>query len=66
MTATLGDLVSGDELRKAYALRAKRVDEKTITAASSKALQMKREAEEHDGWKLAKGNRPVRAAIRQL
>lgn len=57
MAATLGDLVSGDELNKAYALRAKRFDEKTITAASAKALQMKREAEEHDGWELAKANK---------
>lgn len=53
----LGTLVSGDELRLANALRAKRVDEKTITAASAKALQMKREAEEQDGWELAKANK---------
>lgn len=53
----LGALVSGDELRLTNALRAKRVDEKTITAASAKALQMKREAEEQDGWELAKANK---------
>lgn len=57
MTATLGDLVIGDELRTAYGLRSKRVDEKTITAASATALKMKREAEEHDGWQLAKENK---------
>lgn len=57
MTATLGQLVSGEDLRSTYGLRAKRVDEKTITAASAKALEMKREAEEHDGWKLAKANK---------
>lgn len=57
MAATLGDLVSGDELRIVYNARVKRVDEKTITAASAKALQMKREAEEHDGWQLAKQNK---------
>ena len=57
MGATLGDLVSGDELRAASALRTKRFDEKTITASSAKALQMKREAEEHDGWELAKANK---------
>ena len=57
MTATLGDLVSGDELRTAYGLRAKRVDEKTVAAASDKALQMKREAEELDGWEFVKKNK---------
>lgn len=57
MTATLGELVSGDDLRSANGSRAKRVDEKTITAASAKALEMKREAEEHDGWRLAKANK---------
>lgn len=57
MAATLGDLVSGDELRTVSVLRAKRFDEKTVTAASAKSLQMKREAEEHDGWELAKENK---------
>ena len=57
MTAALGSLVSGDELRSAYNLRAKRFDEKTVTAASVKALEMKREAEEHDGWVVAKQNK---------
>jgi len=57
MTATLGILVSGDELRSAYGLRSKRVDEKTVTAASTTALKMKREAEEHDGWEVAKENK---------
>ena len=57
MAATLGNLVSGDELRIVSALRAKRFDEKTVTAASAKALHMKREAEEHDGWTLAKENK---------
>lgn len=57
MTATLGELVSGSELRSAFGLRAKRVDEKTITASSPKALEMKRQAEEHDGWELAKQNK---------
>lgn len=57
MAATLGDLVSGDELRTASVLRAKRFDEKTVTAASAKSLQMKREAEELDGWELAKENK---------
>lgn len=57
MTATLGDLVTGEELRVASTLRGKRVDEKMVTAASEKALRMKREAEEHDGWSLAKVNK---------
>lgn len=56
MTASLGALVSGDELRSAYNLRAKRFDEKTVTAASAKALEKKREGEEHDGWVVAKQN----------
>lgn len=57
MAATLGELVGADELRAASVLRAKRFDEKTVTAASEKSLQMKREAEEHDGWTLAKENK---------
>ena len=56
MTATLGDLVSGDELRIASVLRAKKFDEKTVTG-TVKARAMKREAEEHDGWVLAKENK---------
>ena len=47
MNASLGARVSADELRSAYDLRAKRFDEKTVKAASVKALDMKREAEEH-------------------
>jgi DGQHR domain-containing protein len=57
MAAALGALVSGNELRSAYGLRAKRFDEKTVTANSSKALDMKREAEEHEGWTVAKQNK---------
>jgi DNA sulfur modification protein DndB len=57
MSATLGSLVSGDELRLTYGQRSKRFDEKTITAASLTALGMKRQAEEHDGWELAKANK---------
>lgn len=57
MSAALGDLVADDALRAAYALRSKKVDEKTITASTEKALQMKREAEEQDGWTLAKKNK---------
>ena len=57
MAATLGTLVADEELRSAYSLRSKKADEKTITAASAMALQMKREAEEQDGWTLAKENK---------
>ena len=57
MSEALGTLISGDDLRSAYALRSKKVDEKTVTASSENSLWMKREAEEHDGWKLAKANK---------
>ena len=57
MSAALGTLIAGEELRSVYLLRSKKVDEKTVTASSAKALQMKREAEEHDGWTLAKENK---------
>ncbi|MFA6124554.1 MAG: DGQHR domain-containing protein [Sphingomonas sp.] len=57
MTAGLGTLVGGDDLKSIYALRSKKFDEKTVSASSATALQMKREAEEHDGWTLAKANK---------
>lgn len=57
MSAALGTLIAGEELRSVYLLRSKKVDEKTVTASSAQALQMKREAEEHDGWTLAKENK---------
>lgn len=57
MSAELGELVTGDVLRAAYGIRSKKVDEKTISASSDEALRLKREGEEHDGWKLAKTNK---------
>lgn len=57
MSAALGPLIAGEELRSAFALRSKKVDEKTVTASSENALRMKRDAEEHDGWALAKANK---------
>ncbi len=57
MSAALGSLIAGDELRPAYAARSKKVDEKTVTAASENALRLKQEAEEQEGWELAKANK---------
>ena len=57
MQIDLGTLVSGQELRTASVLRAKTVDEKTVSAASPKALEMKVQAEIEDGWSVAKRNK---------
>lgn len=57
MAVSLGVLVSDDELRGASVTRAKKVDEKTVSAGSAAALDMKLAAEEADGWTLAKRNK---------
>lgn len=53
----LGALNSGQELRAASVVRAKKVDEKTVSAASPKSLKMKVDAEIEDGWTEAKKNK---------
>lgn len=50
-------LVNGDDAKKVYTQRAKRVDEKTVTAAKKEALTTKVQGEEQDGWTVAKKNK---------
>ncbi|WP_394654059.1 DGQHR domain-containing protein [uncultured Sphingomonas sp.] len=57
MTATLGTLVSGEDLRPIATARAKRVDEKSVSAGSQASLDLKLAAEEADGWRLVKRNK---------
>lgn len=57
MAASLSVLVADDDLRAASVTRAKKVDEKTVSAGSAAALDMKLAAEEADGWTLAKRNK---------
>jgi DGQHR domain-containing protein len=56
MSATLGPLVSGDELRAVAAAKAKKVHEKTVIGTKA-SLDMKLAAEEQDGWTLVKRNK---------
>lgn len=56
MSATLGQLVSGEELRPVAAVRAKKMDEKTIPGTRA-SLDMRLAAEERDGWTLVKRNK---------
>lgn len=57
MTATLGMLISGEEVRPIATARAKKVDEKSVSAGSQSSLDMKLAAEEADGWRLVKRNK---------
>lgn len=57
MSIDLGTLVSEQALRSAAVLRAKKVDEKTVSAASAKALELKVKGEIEDGWLIAKRNK---------
>ncbi|WP_242152976.1 DGQHR domain-containing protein [Sphingomonas sp. BAUL-RG-20F-R05-02] len=56
MTEAPEGLVIDDELRSVAAGRARRVDQKTISANSVATLDMKLAAEEADGWRLGKRN----------
>lgn len=57
MSATLGTLISGEDLRGVGTARAKKVDEKTVSAGSQSSLDMKLAAELADGWGLVKRNK---------
>jgi DNA sulfur modification protein DndB len=57
MTATLGTLLSGDDLRPIATARARKVDEKSVSAGSQGSLDLKLAAEEADGWRLVKRNK---------
>jgi DGQHR domain-containing protein len=50
-------LIVGEEAKKISVLRAKSVDEKTITASKKEALATKVLGEEQDGWSVVKGNK---------
>lgn len=57
MKECLGTLISGDDLRPVATVRAKKVDEKTVSAGSDDSLALKVEAEVQDGWAVAKRNK---------
>jgi len=57
MSATLGPLISGEDLRAVATARARKVDEKSVSAGSQASLDMKLAAEEADGWTLIKRNK---------
>lgn len=57
MGIDLGTLVTDKELRSAAVQRGKKVDEKNVTAANPKALQLKVDGEIEDGWRIAKKNK---------
>lgn len=56
MSASLGTLTSSEELRSVATARAKKVDEKTVSASSPASLQLKVAAEKADGWRVVKEN----------
>lgn len=57
MSATLGKLMSGVDLRPIATARAKKVDEKSVSAGSQGSLDLKLAAETADGWRLVKRNK---------
>lgn len=50
-------LIWGDDARKAYLVRSKGVDEKTVAALNKDALATKVMGEEQDGWAVVKRNK---------
>jgi DGQHR domain-containing protein len=56
MTEPLPGLVKGDALRPVYNHKAKPYDEKTISASSERALELKLAGEQEDGWEPLKHN----------
>jgi hypothetical protein len=52
MPNNLTGLVTGDDLKPIAAQRSKSVDEKTITATSANALELKLSAEMEDCWRI--------------
>ena len=53
----ISGLGSGGDLRPVFNAKSKRYDEKTISAGSSHALELKLAAEEADGWRVLKRNK---------
>ncbi len=53
----ISGLASQDELRPLFLSKSKSYDEKTISATSAKALALKLEAEEVEGWRVLKTNK---------
>ncbi|HEX9963817.1 MAG TPA: DGQHR domain-containing protein [Allosphingosinicella sp.] len=49
-------LAAGDELPPIAALRAKSIDEKTISGGSAQSLELKLAGEQADGWRVLKRN----------
>lgn len=57
MNAKLDPLLSGEDLRPVAAARAKKFDEKSVSAGSQNSLDLKLAAELEDGWQLVKRNK---------
>jgi DNA sulfur modification protein DndB len=57
MAEPLPGLAQGEELHSIYLMRSKNFDERLITAANKKSLQMKYDAEVLEGWSLLKKNK---------
>ena len=57
MAEPLPGLAQGEELHSIYLMRSKSFDERLITAANKKSLQMKYDAEVLEGWSLLKKNK---------
>lgn len=57
MPAPLPGLVQGENLKPLYAQKAKPYDEKTITANSAPALDLKLAGEQKDGWEVIRRNK---------
>jgi hypothetical protein len=63
MPQVLTGLLSGDALKPVYAAKSRQFDEKTVSAASKEALDLKVGGEEADGWRVIRSNkRSVRLA----
>jgi DNA sulfur modification protein DndB len=57
VSGSLLGIAEGDDLKPVYARRARRDDEKTVTAGTKAALALKIAAEEADGWRVLKSNK---------
>jgi DNA sulfur modification protein DndB len=57
MVGKIQGIGSRDDLRQISVRKSKRVDEKTVAAGRPEALALKIEAEEQDGWHVAKRNK---------
>ena len=57
MTTSLTGLISGDALKPVYASKANLRDEKSVSAATPEALELKIQAEAADGWEIIRRNK---------